>query len=42
VALTGVVTVIITVVVSAILLRSRANPALVVLGGALVGLVALR
>jgi chromate transporter len=42
VALTGVVTVIITVVVSAILLRSRVNPALVVLGGALVGLVALR
>jgi chromate transporter len=42
VAVTGVGPVLITVAVSAVLLRSRANPALVVLGGALVGLVALR
>jgi len=41
-ALTGAVTVSIMVVVCAILLRSRINPALLVLGGALVGLVALR
>lgn len=41
-ALTGVVTVSITVVVCTILLRSRINPALLVLAGALVGLVALR
>ena len=41
-ALTGSVTVGITVVAFVILLRSRVNPALLVLGGALVGLVALR
>lgn len=42
VALTGPTTVIIAVAVFAILLRSRINPALLVLGGALIGLVALR
>jgi chromate transporter len=41
-AVTGVVTVGIAVAVFAVLLRSRINPALLVLGGALVGLVALR
>ena len=41
-AVTGVVTVAVMVVVFAVLLRSRINPALLVLGGALVGLVALR
>ncbi len=41
-AVTGVVTVTLMLVVFAILLRSRINPALLVLGGALVGLVALR
>jgi chromate transporter len=41
-ALTGVVAVIIAAVVCAILLRSRINPALLVLGGALAGFVALR
>jgi chromate transporter len=42
VAVTDVTTVLIAVVVFAILIRSRVNPALVVVGGALVGLVALR
>ncbi len=41
-AVTGLVTVGIAVVVFAVLLRSRINPALLVLGGALVGLFALR
>ena len=40
VAVTGVVTVIIAVAVFAILLRSRINPALLILGGAVIGLVA--
>jgi len=39
-AVTGVVAVLIAVVVFLILLRSRINPALLVLGGALIGLVA--
>lgn len=39
-AVTGVVTVLIAIVVFTILLRSRINPALLVLGGALIGLVA--
>jgi chromate transporter len=39
-ALTGWVTAVIAVVVFTILLRSRINPALLILGGALVGLVA--
>jgi len=41
-AATGLVTVGIAVVVFTVLLRSRINPALLVLGGALVGLLALR
>ena len=41
-AVTGLVTVGIAVVVFTVLLRSRINPALLVLGGALVGLLALR
>jgi chromate transporter len=41
-AVTGLVTTFIAIVVFTILLRSRVNPALLVLGGALVGLVALR
>jgi chromate transporter len=41
-AVAGVATVIIAVIVFAILLRGRVNPALLVLGGAVVGLVALR
>lgn len=41
-AVTGLVTVSIAVVVFTVLLRSRINPALLVLGGALVGLFALR
>jgi len=40
VAVTGVVTVIIAGAVFAILLRSRINPALLILGGALIGLFA--
>jgi chromate transporter len=40
VAVTGVVTVIVAVAVFAILLRSRINPALLILGGAVIGLVA--
>jgi len=40
VAVTGVVTVIIAGAVFAILLRSRINPALLILGGAVIGLVA--
>ena len=40
VAVTGVVTVIIAVAVFAILLRIRINPALLILGGAVIGLVA--
>ena len=40
VAVTGVVTVIIAVAVFAILLRSRINPALLILGGAVIGLFA--
>ena len=39
-AVTGVVTVIVAVAVFAILLRSRINPALLILGGALIGLFA--
>ena len=39
-AVTGLVTLVIAVVVLAILLRSRINPALLVLGGALVGVFA--
>ena len=41
-AVTGVITVAIAVAVFGILLRSRINPALLVLGGALIGLFALR
>jgi chromate transporter len=41
-AVTGSITVIIAAVVFTILLRSRISPALLVLGGALIGLVALR
>ncbi len=41
-AVTGVVTAIIAAGVFGILLRSRINPALLVLGGALIGLFALR
>ena len=41
-ALTGLVTVLVAGVVFAALLRSRINPALLVLGGALAGLFALR
>jgi hypothetical protein len=40
VAVTGVVTVIIAGAVFALLLRSRINPALRILGGAVIGLVA--
>ena len=40
VAVTGLVTVIVAVAVFAILLRSRINPALLILGGAVIGLVA--
>lgn len=40
VAVTGLVTVIVAVAVFAILLRSRINPALLILGGALIGLFA--
>ena len=40
VAVTGLVTVIIAVAVFAILLRSRINPALLILGGAVIGLFA--
>ena len=39
-AVTGVVTVIIAAAVFAVLLRSRINPALLILGGALIGLFA--
>ena len=39
-AVTGVVTVIIAAAVFAVLLRSRINPALLILGGAVIGLVA--
>jgi chromate transporter len=41
-AVTGLVTTFIAIVVFTILLRSRVNPALLVLGGALIGLLALR
>ena len=41
-ALTGLLTVLVAGVVFAALLRSRINPALLVLGGALAGLFALR
>ena len=40
VAVTGLVTVIVAVAVFAILLRSRINPALLILGGAVIGLFA--
>ena len=40
VAVTGLVTVIIAAAVFAVLLRSRINPALLILGGAVIGLVA--
>jgi chromate transporter len=42
VAIGGLVTLGVAAVVFAILLRSRINPALLILGGALIGLVALR